>query len=170
MLQEADRQASRLELRGGAQTRRVADIAVHVALLAQLVAHRLRSLLSVRGALIARLLVEVADGGPPPLAGSMVPDHALLRKIDIAENDIITARIALDDGIPRRSLLASSASARGGNPAHHQGLARVDCRLDLVVEGAHSELGGVIEVVTGIDGLGKPKHHENRNRIEHHFL
>lgn len=117
---------------------------------AQLGTHGIAGLLLVLAALVSGLLIEVTDSRPPPGTRAALT-HLVLGEIDIAEDDIIVPGEFLDDCIPLRGLLDSSASPLTGDPPHEYGLASINPLFDEGVCVLGRELSRVVPMVVRVD-------------------
>ena len=151
--------------RGRAERRlpRLFDVLLHVLVIAKLVAHCLARLFVVGGALVARLLVKVANGRPAPTTGVVVPADRLLGEIDVSKRHVRVASEFLHNVVPGRSLLASSASPLRRNPTHEQRAPGVDLGLDKRIKRVHGQLRREVEMTLGVyAGIGQ--HRQKRQR------
>ena len=94
-----------------------------------------------KGTLVPGGLVVDANRGPAAAArrAAVLAAHLVRLQIDIAECHIRVVLKRLRDGVPRRRLLGSSASAFGRDPANEERLSGVDLLLDVSIEGAHRQ-------------------------------
>mmetsp|Transcript_7402 Transcript_7402/g.18836 ORF Transcript_7402/g.18836 Transcript_7402/m.18836 type:complete len:246 (-) Transcript_7402:9-746(-) len=134
---------------------RLLHIPLHVFALLKLVTHGAVGLLLVGLAAVARLFVEVPDGGPAALARVVLGAVDLVGlQVDVRERHVGVARKLLHDVVPGRSLLDSSPSPFARDPAHEHGAAGVHLGFDVVLVVGHRELGAEREVVGGVDAPG----------------
>mmetsp|Transcript_9101 Transcript_9101/g.23165 ORF Transcript_9101/g.23165 Transcript_9101/m.23165 type:complete len:207 (-) Transcript_9101:237-857(-) len=107
------------------------NVVLHASFVAEFVAHgHAFVLFRIRRTSVPRFLVVVPDGGPATrswvLRRTVRLRHAVFAEDDIPKLHRRVVRILLRNCIPRRRLLASSASACRGDVAHHERFARVD--------------------------------------------
>merc|ERR1740129_123772 len=147
------------------------DVLLHVLVLgAELVAHGHVCLLGVHLPTIARLLVEVPDGGPATCSGALVRAvdgaHLVLGERHVSKDDIKIALKGLNDLVPAGRLLDSSASALRGDPPHKDRLALVHVLLHKVVRRVGGQLRGALPVALRVDACLRDAGHRQHTHEE----
>jgi len=113
-----------------AERHKLFDVLLHVRLAwSKFGAHGVTSLLLVCLTLVPCLFVEMSDSRPATCT-RLADANLVFGQVDIAKHDARVRAKFLHLCIPFWGLLASSASAFAGDPAHHYGLACINVLLD----------------------------------------